>query len=72
MPGASEEPSDSAFRQFRLSCVVVLWGGRVLFDFECCRRAYTLTIGESRFCNIVHLNENLRFEIRWDAIGFAH
>lgn len=49
MLGALEEPSDSTFWQFRLSCFIVLWGRWVLFDFECYHRAYRLTGGESRF-----------------------
>ena len=71
MLGALEEPSDSTFWQFRLSCFIVLWGGWVLFDFECYHRAYRLAGGGVSFCNIVNVNENLCFAMRWYAIGFA-
>ena len=49
---ALEEPSDSTFRQFRLSFFIVLWGGWVLFDFECYHGAYRLIGGEPRIATL--------------------
>ena len=69
MLGDLEEPSDSTFCQFRLSCFIVLLGRWVLFDFKCYHRACTLTGGESCF---VHVNENLCFAMRWYSTGFAY
>lgn len=57
---ALEEPSDSTFWQFRLSCFIILWGRWVLFDFECYHRAYR-PVASLVFYYIVHLNVNLCF-----------
>lgn len=70
--GALEEPSDSTFWQFRLSCFIVLWGKKDvvwlwMLPQSLCTRQWRVL-----FCIIVHVNENLCFAKRWCTNSFAY
>lgn len=67
---ALEEPSDSTFWQFRLSCFIVLWGC-VVWLWMLPSSLWTHRWWVSP-CITVHVNENLCFAMRWYSLGFAY